>query len=387
MINRSDKRILLSYPHMSGDELRLVKDAFDSNWIAPLGPHVDAFEKETAAYAGVKSALAVSSGSAAIHLGLRLLDVKAGDIVFCSTLTFIASVAPAIYQNAVPVFIDSDEETWNMSPQALQKAFDDAVKTGKMPKCVIVAELYGQPPKMDEICAICDKYNVPILEDSAEALGAVYDGKKCGSFGKVGVYSYNGNKIITTSGGGMLLSDDEAYIEKARFWSTQARDKAPWYEHTEIGYNYRMSNILAAIGRGQMLHLEERIDRRRTIYQKYKQELEKIPGVKLMPETPNCRSIQWLTAITVDKETSGKTFLDVINYLNDMNIESRPVWKPMHLQPYFKERNAKYFPHGEGDNASVSDRLFNTGICLPSASAMTDEEQEYVISVLKQALN
>ena len=387
MINRSDKRILLSYPHMSGDELRLVKNAFESNWIAPLGPHVDAFEKETAAYAGVKSALALSSGSAAIHLGLRLLDVQAGDTVFCSTLTFIASVAPAIYQDAVPVFIDSDEETWNMSPVALQKAFDDAVKTGKMPKCVIVAELYGQPPKMDEICAICDKYNVPILEDSAEALGAVYDGKKCGSFGKVGVYSYNGNKIITTSGGGMLLSDDEAYIEKARFWSTQARDKAPWYEHTEIGYNYRMSNILAAIGRGQMLHLEERIDRRRAIYRKYKQELEKVPGVKLMPETPNCRSIQWLTAITVDKETTGKTFMDVINYLNDMNIESRPVWKPMHLQPYFKERNAKYFTHGEGDNGGVSDKLFNTGICLPSASAMTDEEQEYVIEAVKEALN
>lgn len=386
MLSRSDKRILLSYPHMSGDELRLVKDAFESNWIAPLGPHVDAFEKETAAYAGVKSALAVSSGSAAIHLGLRLLDVKAGDIVFCSTLTFIASVAPAIYQNAVPVFIDSDEETWNMSPVALQKAFDDAVKTGKMPKCVIVAELYGQPPKMDEICAICSKYNVPILEDSAEALGAIYDGKKCGSFGKIGIYSYNGNKIITTSGGGMLLSDDEAYIEKARFWSTQARDSAPWYEHTEIGYNYRMSNILAAIGRGQMLHLEERIDRRRSIYRKYKQELEKIPGVKLMPETPNCRSIQWLTAITVDKETTGKTFMDVINYLNDMNIESRPVWKPMHLQPYFKERNAKYFTHGEGDNASVSDKLFNTGICLPSASAMTDEEQEYVMEAFKEAV-
>ena len=371
---------------MSGDELRLVKDAFESNWIAPLGPHVDAFEKETAAYAGVKSALALSSGSAAIHLGLRLLDVKAGDIVFCSTLTFIASVAPAIYQNAIPVFIDSDEETWNMSPVALQKAFDDAVKTGKMPECVIVAELYGQPPKIDEICAICDKYNVPILEDSAEALGATYDGRKCGSFGKVGVYSYNGNKIITTSGGGMLISDDEAYIEKARFWSTQARDAAPWYEHTEIGYNYRMSNILAAIGRGQMLHLEERIDRRRAIYQKYKQELDKIPGVKLMPETPNCRSIQWLTAITVDKETTGKTFMDVINYLNEMNIESRPVWKPMHLQPYFKERDTKYFSHGEGVNGSVSDRLFNTGICLPSASAMTDSEQEYVIEIIKGAV-
>ena len=386
MKTKPEKRILLSYPHMSGDELRLVKDAFESNWIAPLGPHVDAFEKETAAYAGVKYALALSSGSAAIHLGLRLLGVQAGDIVFCSTLTFIASVAPAMYQNAIPVFIDSDEDTWNMSPIALQKAFDDAEKSGKMPKCVIVAELYGQPPKIDEIQKICAKYNVPILEDSAEALGATYDGKKCGSFGKVGVYSYNGNKIITTSGGGMLLSDDEEYIEKARFWSTQARDKAPWYEHTEIGYNYRMSNILAAIGRGQMLHLEERINRRRSIYRKYKQELEKIPGITLMPETPKSRSIQWLTAITIDKDITGKTFMDVLNYMNEQNIETRPVWKPMHLQPYFKQKNAKYFRHGDGKNASVSDKLFNTGLCLPSASAMTDDEQDYVIEALKRYL-
>ena len=386
MKTKPEKRILLSYPHMSGDELRLVKDAFESNWIAPLGPHVDAFEKETAAYAGVKSALALSSGSAAIHLGLRLLGVQTGDIVFCSTLTFIASVAPAMYQNAVPVFIDSDEDTWNMSPTALQKAFDDAEKSGKMPKCVIVAELYGQPPKIDEIQRICAKYNVPILEDSAEALGATYDGKKCGSFGKVGVYSYNGNKIITTSGGGMLLSDDEEYIEKARFWSTQARDKAPWYEHTEIGYNYRMSNILAAIGRGQMLHLEEHINRRRAIYNKYKQELEKIPGLTIMPETPKSRSIQWLTAITIDKDITGETFMDVLSCMNEQNIETRPVWKPMHLQPYFRERNTKYFTHGEGENGSVSDRLFNTGLCLPSASAMTDEEQDYVIEAIKEAV-
>ncbi|WP_303148312.1 DegT/DnrJ/EryC1/StrS aminotransferase family protein [uncultured Cloacibacillus sp.] len=383
---KPDKRILLSYPHMSGDEIKYVQDAFDSNWIAPLGPHVDAFEKETAAYAGVKSALALSSGSAAIHLGLKLLGVHAGDTVFCSTLTFIASVAPAMYLGAVPVFIDSDEETWNMSPEALIKAFSDAVKTGRMPKCVIVAELYGQPPKIDEIQAICAEYNVPILEDSAEALGAEYKGRKCGSFGKAAVYSYNGNKIITTSGGGMLLSDDEQYIEKARYWSTQARDKAPWYEHTDIGYNYRMSNILAAIGRGQMLHLEERINRRRAIYDKYKRELGNIPGIKLMPETPNCRSIQWLTAITIDKETTGKTFMEILGYLNEGDIETRPVWKPMHLQPYFKEREAKYFTHGEGEHGSVSDKLFCTGLCLPSASAMTDEEQDYVIETIKEYL-
>lgn len=380
---RPANRILLSYPHMSGDELTYIKEAFDSNWIAPLGPHVDAFEKETAEFAGVKASLALSSGSAAIHLGLKLLGVEEGDVVFCSTLTFIASVAPAIYQKATPVFIDSDEETWNMSPQALQKAFDDAVKTGQMPKCVIVAELYGQPPKMDEICAICDKYNVPILEDAAEALGASYGGKKCGSFGKVGVYSYNGNKIITTSGGGMLLSDDDEYIQKARFWATQARDSAPWYEHTEIGYNYRMSNLLAAVGRGQMRHLEERIARRREIYARYREELSNIPAVTFMPEAEKCHSIQWLTAITVAPET-GKNFMDVINHMNEQNIECRPVWKPMHRQPFFAA--GKYFSHGEGENGSVSDRLFNTGICLPSASAMSDEEQGWVIKSLKEYL-
>ena len=380
---RPEKRILLSYPHMSGDELAYIKEAFDSNWIAPLGPHVDAFEKETAAFAGVKAALALSSGSAAIHLGLRLLDVKAGDIVFCSTLTFIASVAPAVYQNAIPVFIDSDEETWNMSPAALQKAFDDAVKTGQMPKCVIVAELYGQPPKMDEICAICAKYDVPVLEDAAEALGAAYDGKKCGSFCKIGVYSYNGNKIITTSGGGMLLSDDEEYIKKARFWATQARDNAPWYEHTEIGYNYRMSNLLAAVGRGQMLHLEEHITQRKKIYARYVEKLSGINGINFMPEAAKCRSIQWLTAITLSPET-GKNFMDVINYMNGRNIECRPVWKPMHRQPCFA--GTKYFPHGKDEEESVSDRLFNTGICLPSASAMTEEEQDWVITSLKELL-
>ncbi len=377
-MQRPNKRILLSYPHMSGDELSYITDAFESNWIAPLGPHVDAFEKETAEYAGVKAALALSSGSAALHLGLKLLDVKEGDIVFCSSLTFIASIAPAMYQHAVPVFIDSDEETWNMSPRALQKAFDDAVKTGRMPKCVIVAELYGQPPKMDEICAICAKYNVPILEDAAEALGAVYDGEKCGSFGKVAVFSYNGNKIITTSGGGMLLSDDEEYIKKARFWSTQARDNAPWYEHTEIGYNYRMSNLLAAVGRAQMLHLEERIARRREIYAKYKKELAGVNGITLMPETPKCRSIQWLTAVTIAPET-GKSFMDVVRSMNEQNIECRPVWKPMHLQPYFK--GSKYFTHNE--NESIADKLFYTGLCLPSASAMTEEEQDWVIKCMK----
>jgi len=379
-LNKPEKRILLSYPHMSGDELKYIEDAFRSNWIAPLGPHVDAFEKETAQYAGVKHALATSSGSAALHLALRLFGVEEGDTVFCSTLTFIASVAPAIYQKAVPVFIDSDEETWNMSPMALEKAFDDAKKANKMPKAVIVAELYGQPPKIDEICEICKSYNVPMLEDAAEALGTTYKGQKCGSFGDIGVFSYNGNKIITTSGGGMLLSDNEDYVKKARFWATQARDAAPWYEHTEIGYNYRMSNLLAAVGRGQMLHLEERIDQRRKVYARYKKAFRDIPGITLMPEAKDCRSIQWLTAITIDPSTQ-RSFMDVLNYLNANNVESRPVWKPMHLQPVFE--GAKYFTHSD---KSVSDRIFATGLCLPSASAMTEDEQEWVIKCVKEAL-
>ena len=380
-MKKSAARILLSYPHMSGDELEYVKDAFASNWIAPLGPHVNAFEKETADYAGMKSALALSNASAALHLALKLFKVNAGDTVFCSSLTFIASIAPAMYQNAVPVFIDSDEETWNMSPIALEKAFDDAVKNGKLPKCVIVAELYGQPPKMDEIIKICNHYNVPILEDSAEALGAEYKGKKCGSFGDISVFSYNGNKIITTSGGGMLLSDNEDYIKKARFWATQARDDAPWYEHTEIGYNYRMSNLLAAVGRAQMLHLEERIVQRKKVYSRYIEALSDVEGISFMPEAKDCKSIQWLTAITVDPNITGKSFMDVINYMNEQNIECRPVWKPMHRQPVFA--GCKYFANGE---ESVSDKLFERGVCLPSASAMTRDEQDYVIEKLREVL-
>ena len=379
-MQRPEKRILLSYPHMSGDELKYIKDAFDSNWIAPLGPYVDRFEKEIASYLGVRSALALSSGSAALHLGLKLLNIKNGDTVFCSSLTFIASIAPALYQNATPVFIDSDEATWNMSPSALQKAFEDAEKTGNMPKCVIVAELYGQPPKMDEILRICNKYNVPVLEDAAEALGAEYKGKKCGSLGKLGVISFNGNKIITTSGGGMLLSDDEIMVKKARFWATQARDAAPWYEHTEYGYNYRMSNLLAAVGCGQLNHLEERINAHKNIYNRYVEGLRSVHSVSFMPEAENCRSIQWLTAITVAPE-AGKTFMEIIKFLNKQNIETRPIWKPMHLQPLFQ--GCKYFKHSE---ESISEKLFNTGICLPSCSAMTAEEQDWVISCLVKSL-
>lgn len=379
-MKRPDKRILLSYPHMCGAEEKFVRDAFQSNWIAPLGPHVDAFERETAEYCGVKGALALSSGSAALHLGLKLLGAGAGDVVFCPSLTFIASVAPVIYQNAEPVFIDSDEETWNMSPEALRRAFDDAAKAGVKPKAVIVAELYGQCPKMDEINDICARYGVPVLEDAAEALGSEWRGKKCGSLTELGVLSYNGNKVITTSGGGMLLSDDLDALAKARFWATQARDKAPWYEHTEIGYNYRMSNILAAIGRGQMTCLDRRVARRREIFSRYRDGLADVPEISLMPELGGSFSNRWLTAITIDP-ACGKSFMDVLSRLDSQNIEARPVWKPMHLQPVFAGR--KYFAHGA---ESVSDKLFNTGLCLPSCSAMTGGEQDWVIESLREAV-
>lgn len=365
---------------MCGAEEKFVRDAFQSNWIAPLGPHVDAFERETAEYCGVAGALALSSGSAALHLGLKLLGVGAGDVVFCSSLTFIASVAPVIYQNAEPVFIDSDEETWNMSPEALRRAFDDAAETGVKPKAVIVAELYGQCPKMDEISEICARHGVPVLEDAAEALGSEWRGKKCGSLTELGVLSYNGNKVITTSGGGMLLSDDLEALAKARFWATQARDKAPWYEHTEIGYNYRMSNILAAVGRGQMTCLDERVARRRGIFDRYRGGLSGVPEISLMPELGGSFSNRWLTAITIDP-ACGKSFMDVLSYLDSRNIEARPVWKPMHLQKVFAGR--KYFAHGA---ESVSDRLFNTGLCLPSCSAMTGGEQDWVIECLREAV-
>lgn len=379
-MERPEKRILLSYPHMGGAERQFVADAFESNWIAPLGPHVDAFEKETAEYCGVKGALALSSGSAALHLGLKLLGVGAGDVVFCSSLTFIASVAPVLYQNAAPVFIDSDEESWNLSPEALLKAFADAEACGEMPKALIVAELYGQCPKMDSIIALCERYGVPILEDAAEALGASWRGKKCGSLTELGVLSYNGNKVITTSGGGMLLSDDREYLDKARFWATQARDRAPWYEHSEIGYNYRLSNLLAAVGRGQMIYLEERVARRRAIFARYQSELADTPEISLMPELAGSFSNRWLSAVTVDP-ACGRTFLDVISYMDSQNIECRAVWKPMHRQPVFRGR--KYFAHG---TESVCDKLFNTGVCLPSCSAMTDAEQDWVIKCLKEAV-
>ncbi len=367
---------------MSGKELRYIKEAFETNWIAPLGPNVDAFEKEVAQYVGVNEAVAVSSGTAAIHLALSLLGVESGDKVFCSSLTFIASANPIIYQGAEPIFIDSEPQTWNMSPNALQRAFHDADKDGILPKAVIVVNLYGQSAKMDEIVAICNQYDVPIIEDAAESLGAMYKGKASGTFGKFGIYSFNGNKIITTSSGGMLVSDDYEALMKARFLATQARDHAPHYQHSQIGFNYRLSNILAGIGRAQLEVLEDRISARRAIFKRYFEKLSNLPGFTFMPEMHDTFSNRWLTALTINEEEAGVSVSHILTALSEDNIEARPVWKPLHLQPVFNNR--KYYPHSQLE--SISDKLFQNGLCLPSGSNMTEDDVERVITLIRQTV-
>lgn len=382
MMFNNKSRIYLSPPHMSGNELAYIHDAFDTNWIAPLGPHVDAFEKELATYAGLVDAAAVSSGTAAIHLALRLLGVAEGDTVFCSSLTFVASANPIVYLGASPVFIDSEPETWNMSPQALERALNEAARNGKLPKAVIVVNLYGQSAKMDEISALCKSFQVPIVEDAAESLGSTYKGGASGSFGKFGIYSFNGNKIISTSGGGMLVSNDIEGLNKARFLATQARDYAPHYQHSQIGYNYRMSNVLAGIGRAQLAVLEERVIARRVVFERYYQKLAHLPGFQFMPELADTRSNRWLTALTIDAKEAGVTVEALINLLADENIEARPVWKPLHMQPLFA--GTAYYPHGDHDH--VAERLFQSGICLPSGSSMTEEEQDRVIACIQNSI-
>lgn len=377
-----NKRIYLSPPHMSGLEEEYIREAFASNWIAPLGPHVEAFEREMAEYAGTKGALALCSGTAAIHLALRLVGVKEGDIVFCSALTFVASVNPVLYQGAVPVFIDSEPESWNMSPSALRQAFSAAVKKSKLPKAVIVVNLYGQSADLDRLLEICNSYGVPVIEDAAESLGAAYKGRQSGTLGKFGVYSFNGNKIITTSGGGMLVSDDLAAMEKARFWATQARDPAVHYQHSEVGYNYRLSNLLAGVGRAQLKVLEERIQARRRVYDTYQESFKGLEGIALMPEPPWSRSTRWLTVMTVEPNLCPVTAERIIDALGRENIEARPVWKPMHLQPLFK--NCSYFPHS--DRESIADLLFRTGVCLPSGSNLSVSEQQSIINIIKSQL-
>jgi pyridoxal phosphate-dependent aminotransferase EpsN len=372
-------RIYLSPPHLGGEEILYVKEAFDTNWVAPLGPHVEAFERECAAAAGTKGALALSSGTAAMLLSAQLIGVKPGDVFFCSSLTFIASISPLAQMGASPIFIDSEPESWNMSPRALARAFEDADRAGKTPAAVILVNLYGQPCDMDELLPLCASRGVPVIEDAAESMGSLYKGRPTGSFGRFGFFSFNGNKIITTSGGGMLLSDDDEAIAKARFWSAQSRDKAPWYEHTELGYNFRMSNVIAGIGRAQIKLLDDRVARRRAVFERYARALADLPGVSFMPEPSYARSSRWLTTLTVNPEESGGTTrMDIIDALAAENIEARPVWKPMHLQPIFE--GAKYYEHG-GD---VSRALFENGLCLPSGSSLSVDEQNLVIDTVKK---
>lgn len=367
---------------MSGNEQKYIKEAFDMNWIAPLGPNVDAFESEISSHVGVRDAAAVSSGTSAIHLALSLLDVKDGDTVFCSSLTFIASANPILYLGATPVFIDSEPETWNMSPQALECALHDADEKGMLPKAVIVVNLYGQSAKMDEILSLCNKYEVPVIEDAAESLGSYYKGKASGTFGKFGIYSFNGNKIITTSSGGMLVSNDIEALRRARFLATQARDPAPHYQHSVIGYNYRMSNVLAGIGRAQLQILQDRVQARRKIFDRYYQELSHIPGIQFMPELEDTYSNRWLTVLTIDEEKTGVSIQELLKHLENENIEARPVWKPLHMQPLFK--GIAYYSHSDGED--IARNLFETGMCLPSGSGMTEQDQTRVITCIKNTL-
>lgn len=367
---------------MNGNERKYINEAFETNWIAPIGPNVDQFEQNIASYVGTKGAVALSSGTAAIHLAIRLLKVDIGDLIFCSSLTFVASANPIIYENATPVFIDSEPDTWNMSPNALKRALQEAELKGKMPKAVMVVNLYGQSAKMDELSEICNQYQIPIIEDAAESLGSSYKGKKSGSFGYFGIYSFNGNKIITTSSGGMLVSNDETMLQQARFLATQARDNAMHYQHSVIGYNYRMSNVLAGIGRGQLEVLDEHVAARRAVYTRYVDALGEIEGVDFMPELIGTFSNRWLTALTLNPDTIAVTPSELIQSLAKENVEARPVWKPMHLQPVFE--GCTFYPHNK--EAIISESLFERGLCLPSGSNLTINQQEKVISLIKKVL-
>ncbi|MDP7991748.1 DegT/DnrJ/EryC1/StrS family aminotransferase [Bacillus sp. MHSD_36] len=363
-------RIFLSSPHMSdeGYEMHYVKEAFDTNWIAPLGENVNGFERELAEKVGSKEAAALSSGTAAIHLALKAAGVGEGDIVFCQTLTFSATANPIIYQNATPVFIDSDYETWNMCPKALEEAF----KKYPNVKAVIVVHLYGLSADMDKIVGLCKKYDVTLIEDAAESLGTYYKGKHTGSFGDYGIFSFNGNKIITTSGGGMLVSNNEERVSKVRFWATQSRDQARHYQHSELGFNYRMSNVVAGIGRGQLKVLDQRVQKKRYIFDFYKRELEGLEGIEFMPGNKWNEPNYWLSSMTLNGKIRP---IDVMEALEKENIESRPVWKPMHLQPFFE----KYDFVG----TDISERLFENGVCLPSDTKMTDKDLARVVEIIK----
>jgi len=382
IIQRMQDKIWLSSPHMGGSEQKFVKEAFDANWVAPLGPNVNGFEEDLKTFLGGEVEVgALSSGTAALHLGLILLGVQAGDEVICQSMTFSASANPIRYQGAIPVFVDSEKETWNLCPIALENAIIDRIAKGTKPKAIVAVHLYGMPYQVDAINAVAEKYNIPVLEDSAEALGSTYKGRSCGTFGTIGVLSFNGNKIITTSGGGAIVAHSKQIKDKAVFLSTQARDAAPHYQHSEIGYNYRMSNICAGIGRGQMEVLAEHVSYRREMNRFYVDLFANIPGVTVFQE-PNSdfKSNHWLSAITLDaKSTNGKTAEDLRVHLEGSNIESRPLWKPMHLQPIFES-----YPYYGG---TVSQNLFETGLCLPSGSNLTAVDRARISDAVRQFFN
>lgn len=380
----ADKRIYLSCPTMHGEEQKFVQEAFDTNWVAPLGPNVNAFEKEMAEYTGAGYTAALSAGTAAIHLALRLLEVKEGDVVFVSSLTFSATCNPIVYEKATPVFIDSERDTWNMDPKALEKAFEKYPN----PKAVVIVHLYGTPAKLDEIMEICHAHNVPLIEDAAESLSSTYKGKQTGTFGRIGIYSFNGNKIITTSGGGMLVSAEEELTKKATFLATQARDPARHYQHSQIGYNYRMSNVTAGIGRGQLLHIEEHKAIKKDIYRQYQEAFADIEQIAMNPLNPDGDSNCWLSCMTIDKACSV-TPDQVMDALAAENIETRPIWKPMHLQPVFAENDfitaagsIRDIP-AEERRISVSEDIFNRGLCLPSDIKNTPEDMKKIISIVR----
>lgn len=372
------KKIFLSSPHMGGDEEKFIKEAFNSNWIAPLGPNVSNFEKEVSKYLGIKCGAALISGTAAIHMALKAIGIKRGDRILCSTLTFSASCNPIIYEGGEPIFIDSEKESWNMCPYALEKAFLECEREGKLPKAVIVVHLYGQSANMEKILELCNKYNCKIIEDAAESLGATYKGIQTGTLGDFGVFSFNGNKIITTSGGGMIVSNNKEKIEKIKFWSTQAREKERHYEHRELGFNYRMSNIVAGIGRGQLKVLNERIKKKKEIFETYKEGFKDISDIKMMPIKDYGNPNYWLSCITLSRESKVKP-IDIILALERENIEARPIWKPMHMQPLYNKY--KFFTKGK---KSIAEDVFNRGVCLPSDTKNTDEDMIRIIEIIKK---
>jgi dTDP-4-amino-4,6-dideoxygalactose transaminase len=378
MAETSNKeKIWLSPPHMGGEEMKYIGQAFEGNWVAPLGPNVEAFEKELCAYTGASYAVALSSGTAAIHLALIILGVQPGDEVICSSFTFSATANPIAYLGATPVFVDSEEETWNMSPDFLEAAIKDRMQKGKKVKAIIAVHLYGNSAKLDEIISIAQRYSVPLIEDAAESLGSRYHGRMTGTSGRIGIYSFNGNKIITTSGGGALVTGDKSIADRAYFLATQARDKAPHYQHSQIGYNYRMSNVLAGIGRGQLKVIEQRVKARRSNFERYKNALAGIPSITLAPEeSGQVFYNRWLSCILINPEKSDISAVKLRLALEEENIESRPLWKPMHLQPVFQE--APYY----GDHLSV--KLFSQGLCLPSGSSLTEQQLNRVVNKIRE---